>query len=225
MNNRVRKYAVWCLAPVATCAVLVARAPGAAQGSRLLTSSMPARTVNRQVQPMTDGARRGVQLDARQGEGIAWWPDATFSDCTIDVDLRGKDVQQQSFLGIAFHGVDEKTFDNVYFRPFNFRADDAVRRGHSVQYESHPGFTWDKLRADHPDQFERPIPTPPDPNAWFHARIVVAYRAVRVFVNNGFTPVMDLKQLSDRTTGWIGVWVGNTSDGRFANLSVTPAAK
>jgi hypothetical protein len=181
--------------------------------------------VNRQARPLTDGARHGVELDARQGEGIAWWPDATFGDCTIDVDLRGKDVQQQSFLGIAFHGVDEKTFDNVYFRPFNFTADDAARRGHSVQYESHPGFTWEKLRADHPDQYERSIPAPPDPNAWFHARIVVAYPAVRVFVNGGSSPVMDLKQLSDRATGWIGVWVGNNSDGRFANLSVTPAAK
>jgi hypothetical protein len=194
-----------------------------AQAARTLTTAMPSKSTNRQMQPLTDGTRHGVLLDAREGEGLAWWPDATFGDCTIDVDLRGKDVLQQSFLGIAFHGVDDKTFDDVYFRPFNFKASDAARQAHSVQYESHPEFTWDKLRADRPDQFERAIPSPPDPNGWFHARIVLVFPTVRVFVNEGTTPVMDLKQLSDRKTGWIGVWVGNNSDGQFANLTVTPA--
>jgi hypothetical protein len=42
-------------------------------------------------------------------------------------------------------------------------------------------------------------------------------------VNDIAAPVMDVKQLSDRKTGWIGVWVGNTSDGDFANLKITPA--
>ena len=199
------------------------RAGAPAQAARTLTSAMPAKIANRQMQPLTDGTRRGLSLDAHEGDGIAWWPDAACGDCTIEIDLRGKDVQQQSFLGVAFHGVDEKTFDDVYFRPFNFRATDPARQSHSLQYESHPGFTWDKLRADRPDQFERAIQPPPDPNAWFHARIVLAYPAVRVFVNGSTTPAMDLKQLSDRKTGWIGVWVGNNSDGQFANLTVTPA--
>jgi hypothetical protein len=194
-----------------------------AQAPQTLTAAMPSKISNRQMQPVTDGTRRGVRLDAHEGEGLAWWPEATFGDCTIDVDLRGKDVQQMSFLGVAFHGVDDKTFDDVYFRPFNFKAGDAARQSHSVQYESHPAFTWDKLRAERPDQFERAIPSPPDPNGWFHARIVVAFPSVRVFVNDGVTPVMDLKQLSDRKSGWIGVWVGNNSDGQFANLTVTPA--
>src|SRR5205823_4137338 len=110
-----------------------------------------------------------------------------------------------------FHGVDEQTFDDVYFRPFNFKTDDTARRAHSVQYESHPSFTWDRLRADRPDQFERGIATPPDPNGWFHARVVLAYPSVKVFVNDIASPVMDVKQLSDRKTGWVGVWVGNGS--------------
>jgi hypothetical protein len=194
----------------------------AQQPARTLTATMPSKIANRQMQPLTDGARRGVRLDAHEGDGVAWWPDATFGDGSIEVDLRGKDVLQQSFVGVAFHGVDDKTFDAVYFRPFNFKADDPARRSHSVQYVSHPVFTWDKLRAEHPDQYERAIPTPPDPTGWFHARIVVAFPSVRVFVNDLPTPVMEVKQLSDRKTGWIGVWVGNNSDGEFANLTVRP---
>jgi hypothetical protein len=191
------------------------------QAPRTLTTAPPPKIANRQMQPLVDGPRRGVRLDAREGDGLAWWPDAVFGDCTIEVDLRGKDVQQMSFLGVAFHGADEKAFDDVYFRPFNFRSSDPARRAHSVQYESHPSFTWDKLRAEHPDQYERAIPTPPDPNGWFHARIVLAYPAVRVFVDGAPNPVMDLQQLGDRRTGWIGVWAGNNSDGQFANLTVT----
>jgi hypothetical protein len=190
------------------------------QTTRTLTSAMPAKVANRQMQPLHEGTREGVTLDAHEGDGIAWWPETIVGDATIDLDLRGKDAPQQSFVGVAFHGVDEKTFDAVYFRPFNFKADDPARRSHSVQYVSHPLFTWDKLRAERPDQFERAIPTPPDPNAWFHARVVVTFPTVRVFVNEIAAPVMEVRQLSDRKTGWVGVWVGNGSDGQFANLTV-----
>jgi len=205
---------------------LLASAPGfdsgliAYQSAKTLTATMPSKVANRQLQPLVEGTRRGVRLDAREGDGVAWWPEATVGDCTIELDLRGKNVLQQSFVGVAFHGVDDKTFDAVYFRPFNFKADDAARRSHSVQYVSHPTFTWDKLRAEHPDQFERAITPAPDPDGWFHARLDLAFPSVRVFVNDLPAPVMDLKQLSDRKTGWIGVWVGNNSDGQFANLTV-----
>ncbi len=193
------------------------------RGEKIADRDNSDRTLGRRLRRGARSRRRPRRLDAHEGEGVAWWPDVVVGDCTIELDLRGKDVQQQSFLGVAFHGVDDKTFDDVYFRPFNFKAGDAARRSHSVQYESHPTFTWEKLRADHPDQYERAIATPPDPNAWFHVRLVVAYPSVRVFVNDAPAPVMDVKQLSDRTTGWIGVWVGNNSDGQFANLTVTPA--
>jgi len=224
MSKTLVAVAAACLLGSVMGAAQAARVTGA-QAARSLTSTVPSKTANRQVQPLVDGTRRGIRLDARPGDGVAWWPEAVFGDCTIDVDLRGKDVQQQSFLGVALHGFDERTFDDVYFRPFNFRADDAVRRGHSVQFESHPDFAWDKLRAEHPDQYERGLPAPSDPNGWFHARIVLAYPSVRVFVDQIAAPVMDIKQIGERKSGWIGVWVGNGSDGQFANLSVTPAQK
>ena len=123
-------------------------AVASSQTRRTLTETMPAKVANRGMQPLQEGARRGVRLDAREGDGIAWWPDAIVGDATIELDMRGKDAAQQSFVGVAFHGVDEKTFDAVYFRPFNFKADDPARRSHAVQYVSHPTFTWDKLRAE-----------------------------------------------------------------------------
>ena len=192
------------------------------QSGRTLTSAPPSKVSNRQMTPLDEGGRHGLRLDAREGDGVAWWPDVPFGNGTIELDIRGKDVLQQSFVGVAFHGVDETTFDAVYFRPFNFRSDDPIRQSHAVQYVSHPTYTWNKLRTERPNQFEQPVAPPPDPNQWFHARVVVAFPSVRVFVNDIAAPVLDIRQLSDRKTGWVGVWVGNSSDGAFANLTVTP---
>ena len=178
---------------------------------------------NRTVTSFSDGARKGARLNEVSGDGVAYLRDVQFASGTIEIDLKGKDVQQQSFLGIAFHGVDQRTYDGIYFRPFNFRTADAARRIRAVQYVSHPVNTWQKLRTEQPGKYEKPVNPVPDPNAWFHARVVVASPSVTVFVGDGKEPCLAVSQLSDRKTGLVGLWVGNTSGGDFANLKILPA--
>jgi hypothetical protein len=178
---------------------------------------------NRVASRFADGARQGVRMSEAASDGVAYVPGVQFANGTIDIDIRGKDVQQQSFVGIAFHGVDGTTYDAVYFRPFNFRTDDQARRIRAVQYVSHPDYPWQKLRTDTPGKYEKGINPPPDPNGWFHARIVVASPKVSVFVDNATDPSLVIEQLSSRRSGLVGVWVGNTSGGDFANLRITPA--
>ena len=55
-------------------------------------------------------------------------------------DVKSKDVQQQGFVGVAFHGVDGTTYDAVYFRPVNFKAENPARRIRAVQCVSHPTY-------------------------------------------------------------------------------------
>src|SRR5258707_625793 len=81
-------------------------------------------------------------------EDVAYLPGIEFANGSIEFDVKGKDVLQQSFVGVAFHGVDGTTYDAIYLRPFNFRAQDPARRSHSVQYISHPTYTWEKLRNE-----------------------------------------------------------------------------
>ena len=88
---------------------------------------------NRSVSSLSDGARKGLRLSEAPGAGVAYLEGIEFPNGLIELDIRGKDVQQQSFVGVAFHGVDGKTYDAIYFRPFNFRAEDPVRRSHAVQ--------------------------------------------------------------------------------------------
>lgn len=186
-------------------------------------SSNSFRAQNRQASPLTGESRKAIHLDAKPGAGIIWLNEVEFSNGEIEFDVRGKDVLQQSFPGIAFHAQDSATYDAVYFRPFNFRADDPVRRNHSVQYISMPGYDWPKLRSEFPDKYEQPLADAPDPNGWFHVKVVVASPKVSVFVNGADQPSLVVDKLSSQPTGALGLWVGNNSEGDFANLIISPA--
>ncbi len=180
------------------------------------------KVVNRAVTAAEKDGKPALRFDERAGDGLAFWPDIEFSDGAIEFDVRGKDVFQQSFVGIAFHGAGE-AYEAVYFRPFNFRASDPSRRSHAVQYVSNPTYTWQRLRSEHPGKYENAIAPAPDPSNWVHARIVVAYPKISVFVDNAAESSLVVDQLSDRKTGWVGFWVGNGSGGEFANLRVSSA--
>ncbi len=182
----------------------------------------PPRVHNRTLATVTDGGRQVFRLDARDGDGVAWWPDVAFTTGTIELDIRGRNVPQASFVGVAFQGVDETTYEGVYFRPFNFKTDDPARRLRAVQYVSHPAHPWPVLREQHPGVYEKPVIPPPDPDGWFHVTIHVEADTVKVFVDPAASAALEVKRLTDRPGGWVGLWVGNGSPGDFANVRITP---
>ena len=49
---------------------------------------------------------RGVHLSERPGTGIARVEGSEFGQGTIELDVRGRDVFQRSFVGVAFHRRD-----------------------------------------------------------------------------------------------------------------------
>src|ERR1700730_7875233 len=91
-----------------------------------------------------------IHLNEVNGTGIAWIIGKTFTQGIIEVDIKGKDEFQRSFVGIAFHGLNDTSYEAIYFRPFNFKAIDPVRKAHAVQYIANPNYDWPKLRADFP---------------------------------------------------------------------------
>jgi hypothetical protein len=182
------------------------------------------KVMERSVSRLRDGDKKGVRFDARPTIGVAWLEDFEFGDGEIEFDVRGKDELQRSFVGVVFHGVDERTYDAIYFRPFNFKSADALRRLHAVQYISHPEFTWQKLRAEHPGQYEKPVQPIPNPNGWFHVRVNVSYPKVSVYVDGAQEPSLVVEQLSGQKKGWLGFYVSSDSGGDFANLKITPAS-
>ncbi|MBN2416022.1 hypothetical protein JXO52_09280 [bacterium] len=68
--------------------------------------------------------------------------------------------------------------------------------------------------------YENPIDPAPDPDAFFHVKIVLEKPMIRVYVNDTPEPCLTVEELAQRTGGWVGFWKGNKSAGSFANLRV-----
>jgi len=177
---------------------------------------------NRKVSTFTENDKKGIRFSKNENDGVAWLNGVEFSNGTVELDIQGKDIFQQSFVGIAFHGTDNKTFDAVYFRPFNFQSTDPVRKIHAVQYVAYPDYPWQILREKFNGKFEKAVIPTPNGNEWFHVKITIKYPVVTVFVNGNQEPSLTIEKLNTRKTGKIGIWVGNNSDGDFANLQITP---
>jgi hypothetical protein len=182
------------------------------------------RADTRQVSALADGAKEGAHLSAAEGEDVAWLDGIEFATGTLEVDVRGKNVFQQSFLGLAFGGANDSTFEAVYLRPFNFRATDPVRKDHAVQYVYQPTHPWARLRSEQPGVFEKPVEPAPDPNDWVHLRIRVEPSRVLVYVGEGAEPDLVVARLGGGSGRRLGLWVGNNSGGDFAKLEISPDA-
>ncbi|MBS1523159.1 MAG: DUF1080 domain-containing protein [Bacteroidetes bacterium] len=174
---------------------------------------------NRTISPGPEP--KSIHLNDGEGEGHAWLNNTKFTNGTIEVDIKGKDVYQKSFVGIAFHGINDSTFEAVYFRPFNFRTTGPLRKLHAVQYIAPPKFGWEKLRNEFPLKYEQPITPAPDPNQWFHARITVDGNNIKVYVNGNTTPSLVVEPLVHYDGTMIGLWTD--SDGEWKNVKITPS--
>ncbi len=159
-----------------------------------------------------------VFLNAAPDDGLAWITG-------VELEIKGKNEQGRSFVGIAFHGQDNRAFDAVYLRPFNFQATEQERRSHAIQYISIPEHDWSELRKSHPGKYEFAITPAPDPDSWVKLKLVVKGKNVAAFVNGSDVPVLTVELLNERLKGKVGLWVGNGSDGWFRNLKVIPETK
>lgn len=178
-------------------------------------------TYNRTIETIRENGRVGIRFNESKGAGMAWLKNKEFTGGTIEFDTRGRDVMQKSFIGIAFHGTGNDQYETVYFRPFNFHSQDPVRKIHAVQYAFEPRFGFEELRNSRKDEFEAAI-DPSDISAtdWFHVKIQVKDNRIRVFLNNAEKPCLDVETLNPSPAGKkVGYWVGNNSNGDFANLT------
>ena len=182
-----------------------------------------ARTVNRSHTIVQESGRPIVRLDAKPGDGFAVVQGPSFAEGPIELDVRGEDVQQQSFVGVAFNVQNDSTYEAVYFRPFNFRTPDTARAKRAVQYVSHPAWPWPRLRAESPGKYEQPVRPIPDPTGWVPLRLVITRTQVSVYANGGAEPDLVVTRLGDAKPGAIAFWAGNNSRGDYANLRITPA--
>lgn len=176
---------------------------------------------NREMTLVNEEHYAGIRLSKDFGEGVAWLKDVEFSNGIIEFDVRGENVKQHSFVGIAFHGQDTATYDAIYLRPFQFLEKDEVLRSRGIQYVSLPEFTWRVLRAQSPGKYEHSVDPAPDPNSWVRVRVVIQGSSVSTYINGNKEPSLVVEKVTKVTSGFLGFYVADTSGGDFANLTIT----
>jgi hypothetical protein len=214
-------------APIAAALALAGAASAFSEEPINLVDRLKAgtlRAVNRVVTPFPD--RPGaVQIAATPGAepqaGVVWIEGSDLGDGTIEVEIRGRDEMQRSFVGIAFHGKDDKNYEVVYLRPFNFRSEDPVRRQHAVQYVALPDYPWPRLRKEFPEEFENPVDQSIEPTGWVPLRIVSKGKAVQIYVGRGTAPTLEVRRLGQHDRGLVGLWTDSNSIAEFASLRLT----
>ena len=95
-----------------------------------------------------------------------------------------------------------------------------MRRNHSAQYISHPGWPWHRLRKEEPEKYESYVDLAP--GEWTRVRMEVDGVKARLFVHGNAQPTLvvnDLKQGAFQ--GQIGLWIGPGTIGHFRNVKVT----
>jgi hypothetical protein len=215
-------------------AALVAAVPLGVRGSVITPDlSKIADTTRRKV---TDATAEAATVDGKKAAhlqatgdsangsaGMALVNGTEFSTGSVELDLKGNSEGRRSFVGVVFNVLDTKTFEAIYFRPFNFRTNEPYSL-RAVQYISWPAHPWERLRKEKPNQFEKPVTTRPDPLAWFHARIEVTHEQVRVFVNHAKEPSLSVDRLAKGGVKRpVGLFV-DTHDAFYANLQIEPDA-
>jgi hypothetical protein len=186
-------------------------------GQKAATKATDVTVVNRQL---SLGQGRSLHLNSVDNAGFAWLNNKQFKSGTIEFDVKGNDQMQGSFVGIAFHGLNDTTYECVYFRPFNFLSTDAVRKSHGVQYIAVPKYDWPILREKYPNKYEQAVIPAPDPNGWFHVRVIVTANKINVYVNGAQKAALTVTPLVHTAGTKIGYWVGNGSPGDWKNLKI-----
>lgn len=150
-----------------------------------------------------------------------------FTDGVIEVKVLSRLLPTASptdrgFIGLAFR-IDENNskFESIYIRPTNGRADDQIRRNHSIQYFSFPDYKFSRLRKEAPEKYESYADM--GLNEWIKMKIVVKGNQAKLYLNDQKYPsliVNDLKH-GAAASGGIGLFVDMGTEGYFYDLKVS----
>ncbi len=184
--------------------------------------------INVKIEAVEFRGHKGVHVVGSDKENAVVLVPGSFRDGTIELEVAGQPAAgafgaARGFIGLAFRvASDPHRYECFYLRPTNGRADDQLRRNHSVQYTSEPDFPWDRLRKEHPGEYESYADL--EPGVWTNVKIVVAGRKAQLYVNSAGQPCLIVNDLKlGESEGALGLWVGPGTDGYFANLRVTSA--
>ena len=157
--------------------------------------------------------------------------DVDFTNGTIGVKVLSRLLKTappvaRGFIGVAFRIEEQNAqFDAIYLRPTNGRADDQLRRNHTIQYFSYPNYKFDKLRQEeYNGQYETYADIGLD--EWIDVRIEIKDKKALLYLNDQEQPAFLINEmLGNSKSGSIGLWVDIGTEGYFKDLKVSPAGR
>jgi hypothetical protein len=153
--------------------------------------------------------------------------DLDFKDGIIEVMVYSRlektaSPMARGFIGVAYRiNAYNSKFECMYIRPTNGRAEDQVRRNHSIQYFAYPDFKFPRLRKENPEMYESYADM--GLNEWIKIKIEVKGKQAKLFLNDNKQPslvVNDLK-LGENNAGGLGLFVDVGTEGFFRDLKIT----
>ena len=149
-----------------------------------------------------------------------------FKDGIIEVKVLSKllptaSPNDRGFIGVAFRiNENNSKFECIYIRPTNGRAEDQIRRNHSIQYFAFPDFKFSRLRKESPELYESYADM--GLNEWIKIKIVVKDTQAKLFLNDSKQPCLIVNDLKNGATssGSLGLFVDVGTEGYFKDLHV-----
>jgi hypothetical protein len=211
-----------------TSIVILAVAPAFAQKPADLTPDK-LELVNAQAKLVSYHGHQALQLVPQAGKEnsgeamLAIIKGSAFKNGTIEASVAGAPrpdapADARGFIGIAFRVQGDK-FESFYLRPTNGRADDQLRRNHSLQYVSEPEYPWQRLRKENPGVYESYADLVS--GEWTRLKIVVSGTKAQLYINGADQPALIVNDLKlGESSGAIALWSHATTEGYFTDLHV-----
>jgi hypothetical protein len=187
--------------------------------------------INLNAEHVTCRARSALRLTQKdmnsERKCIAILRGSTFKNGVLETEIAGLPRERafegaRGFVGIAFHVRSQgRQFEYLFIRPTNGRADDQLRRNHSMQYCSRPDHPWFRLPEESPGVNESYTDLVVD--EWTRIKIVVSGVHAELYVNGAEQPCLIVNDLKlGETQGQIALWVGGGTEAHFSELMVMP---
>jgi hypothetical protein len=148
-----------------------------------------------------------------------------FTNGTLELQVAGAPLPGASegargFIGVSFRtGPRGEWSDMLYLRPTNGRADDQLRRNHTVQYASDPEYPWFRLREETPGVYESYADM--EAGAWTRMKIEVDGTRARLYVNGASQPCLIVNDIKHgERPGKIALWAHVETDAYFGEMRV-----
>lgn len=143
----------------------------------------------------------------------------------IEVDvmarLNGKtDFDARGFAGVSYRVDGTDSFEAIYVRTLNgLRTAPQPRKERGIQYFAHPDWLFDRLREEHPGEYEAVADVGPD--EWFTLSVELSEVGATASID-GQEALAVRRPKAPARRGAVGLFVDIGTEAYFSNLRIVP---